>query len=73
MWVPTQTDAVEMFARHFEARHRSGAAARARETAAALRAKGDHGGHRIWNDVADTIDHLREGERITLRRQAEMT
>ena len=64
--------AVEMFARHFEALHRSGAAIQARETAAALKAKGDVG-HRIWNDVADTIDRLRQTQRIAVRRQIERT
>jgi hypothetical protein len=73
MWVPTQDDAVEMFARQFEARHRSGSATRARETAAALKAKGDHGGHKIWNNVANTIDRLRQKERLALRRQIETT
>jgi predicted phage gp36 major capsid-like protein len=72
MWVPAQDEAVEMFARHFEAFHRSGSAKRARETAAALKANGDHGGHKIWNDVADTIDRLRQKERIAFRRQIEM-
>jgi hypothetical protein len=38
-----------------KAHHRSDAATLAKETAAALKAKGDHDGHNIWNDVADTM------------------
>jgi hypothetical protein len=73
MWVPTQDEAIEMYARHFEALHRSGSATLARQTAAAMKAKGDHGGHKIWNDVADTIDRLRQTDRIASRRQLEKT
>ena len=71
MWVPTEAEAVEMFSRYFEAHYRSGAVERARETAGAMRAKGDHDGHKIWNDVAERIDHLRQTERVALRRHFE--
>jgi hypothetical protein len=47
MWVPTQSEAIEMFARHYETRHRAGAAERARRTAATLAEKGDHQGHAV--------------------------
>jgi hypothetical protein len=73
MWVPTEDEAIEMYARHFEALHRSGSATLARQTATELNAKGDRNGHRIWNDVAHTIDRLRHKERITRRRKFEMT
>lgn len=73
MWVPTQDDAIDMFARYFESRYRSGSATRAREAAAEMKAKGDHHGHKIWNDVADRIGRLRQQERIASRRQFEMT
>jgi hypothetical protein len=73
MWVPTRDEAVEMFARHLEAACRSGSARRARKTAEAMKVKGDHEGHQIWNDVADRIEHLRQTERVALRRQFEMT
>ncbi len=73
MWIPTQTEAVEMFARHLEARYRYGSAKRARDTAEQMKAKGDHSGHKIWNDVANMIDRLRQTERITHRRHFEMT
>jgi hypothetical protein len=73
MWVPTEDEAIEMFARHFEALHRSGSATLARETAKALNAKGDRDGRKIWNDVADRIDRLRHKDRIASRRQFEKT
>lgn len=71
MWIPTEAEAVEMFARYFEAHYRSGAVKRAREATCVMRAKGDHGGYKIWNDVAETIDHLRQTERVALRRHFE--
>jgi hypothetical protein len=73
MWVPTQEEVVEMYARHFEALHRSGAAALARDTAAALEAKGDSDGHKIWNEVADAIDRLSQTNRIASQRQLQKT
>jgi hypothetical protein len=54
--VPTKEEAVNMFARHFEACHRSGAAERAKQRAAALKAKGDHEGHKIWIAVACRVE-----------------
>jgi hypothetical protein len=73
MWVPTEVEAIEMYARHFEALHRSGSATLARETAMALKAKGDRDGYKIWNDVADTIERLRQKERVAHRRRFETT
>ena len=73
MWLPTKTEAVEMFARHLKSRYRSGSAKRARKTAEAMKAQGDHEGHKIWNEVADAIEHLRQTERIALRQQFETT
>jgi hypothetical protein len=73
MWIPTKAEAVEMFALHLEARYRSGSLKRARKTAEVMKAKGDHEGHKIWNDVADRVEHLRQTERIALRRQFEAT
>src|SRR5271157_5256918 len=61
MWIPTETEAVEMFARQLVTRHRATASTRAREMAEALRRRGDVKGHRIWNAVADTADRLRQG------------
>ena len=66
MWIPTKNDAVEMFARQFGARHRNGAVRRARETAAALNAKGDHEGSQMWTAVAELIDRSQRKERRVL-------
>jgi hypothetical protein len=60
MWVPSEDEAVDMFARHFEALHRSGAATKAKEEADALNRSGDHKGHRIWTKVVERIQHLRK-------------
>jgi len=73
MWLPTQDDAVEIFARHFEALHRSGSALHARQTADRLKESGDHEGHRIWHRVADKIEDLRRDQKLVLRRAMEKT
>ena len=73
MWVPTRDDAVDMFARHFESCHRSGAVERAKQKAACLKAKGDHKGHKIWTDVARRVEELRQEDRVALRRTKERT
>ena len=73
MWVPTRDDAADMFARHFEACHRSGAVERAKQKAASLKAKGDHEGHKIWTDVARRVEGLRQEDRVALRRTKERT
>ncbi len=73
MWVPSEDDAVEMFARHFEARHRGGAIAKATEAASTLKAAGDEPGHKVWIKVADRLRLLRNADRITSRRQFETT
>jgi len=61
MWIPTRTEAVEMFARHFDARHRGGAAQTARDTARDLRDHGDIAGYEVWCEVAVTIERLQNG------------
>jgi len=65
MWMPTEDEAVEMFARHLVARHRAGASPRARQKAESLKSQGDLRGHQIWNAVADTAERLRQGNRQT--------
>ncbi len=60
MWMVTEEEAVEMFARHFAARHRAWASPRARDKAESLKGQGDLHGHKIWNAVADTVERLRE-------------
>ena len=56
MWMPTQNEAVEMYARFLSARHGKAAGKYARKTADRLLAKGDIPGHMIWNRVADTVE-----------------
>ncbi|HEV2627583.1 MAG TPA: hypothetical protein VGV41_02935 [Pseudolabrys sp.] len=69
MWRPTGSEAIDMFARHFEARHRSGAAVRARHTAAHLKDAGDMPGSAVWSEVAETIERLRSDHRHIARRR----
>jgi len=71
MWLPTEEEAVEMFARHFEALHRSGSAPRARQTAECLKKRGDNKGHQIWHRVADKIEDLRNDSLVVRRRAIE--
>ena len=71
VWLPKEDEIIDMFARHFEALHRSGAANKAHQAAADLKWTGDHHGHRIWKNVADTVERLRHRERIERRRNFE--
>jgi hypothetical protein len=71
MWLPTEEEAVEMFARHFEALHRSGSVPRARRTAESLKECGDDKGHQIWHRVADKIEDLRNDSLVEQRRAIE--
>jgi len=56
MWVPTQDEAILMFARFLKARHGTAAGNFARKTAKTLQDEGDPEGHKIWNAVADVAD-----------------
>ena len=69
MWTPTGSETIDMFARHFEARHRGGAAVQARTTAARLKDTGDLPGSAMWNEVAETIERLRSDHRHIARRR----
>jgi hypothetical protein len=60
MWVLSEDEAVDMFARHFEALHRSEAASKANQEAESLKGSGDHKGRRIWMKVVERIQHLRK-------------
>jgi hypothetical protein len=73
MWHPSEDDSVDLFARHFEALHRSGALRKAADQASTLRIAGDDRGHRLWKKVADRVRHLRHPSRVAARRQAEMS
>jgi hypothetical protein len=63
MWIPTRTEAVEMFARHFGARHLSGAVQRARDTARERKDTGDLVGYEVWCEVAVRVERLQNGDR----------
>ena len=56
MWIPTQDEAVLMYARFLKARHGAAASKLARQTAHTLQNNGDLAGYRIWNAVADATD-----------------
>jgi hypothetical protein len=70
MWAITEAEAVEMYARHFVARHNATAARRAREKADSLNLKGDARGHKIWNEVADAIDRHNQQDRHNLKKMS---
>ena len=71
MWLRTEEEAVEMFARHFEALHRSGSVPRARQAAESLKKRGDNKDHQIWHRVADKIEDLRNDSLVVRRRAIE--
>jgi hypothetical protein len=56
MWVPTQEEAIEMYARFLVAHHGRAAVRYARKAAGRLCTEGDSAGHAIWNRVADEIE-----------------
>ena len=56
MWVPTQGEAVLMYARFLKVRHGAAASEFARKTASKLQDEGDLAGYGIWNAVADAMD-----------------
>ena len=56
MWLPTQDEAVLIFAQFLKARHGAAASKLAREKAGTLQGEGDGEGYKIWNSVADAVD-----------------
>jgi hypothetical protein len=56
MWIPTQDEAVLMYARFLTARHGTAASKFARKTANTLQNEGDLEGHKLWRAVADAVD-----------------
>jgi hypothetical protein len=56
MWVPTQNEAVLIYAHFLKARHGAAASKLARKKASVLQDDGDREGHKIWNAVADAVD-----------------
>jgi len=56
MWVPTQDEAVLIYAQFLRARHGTGASNLARKAAKSLQDEGDMEGQKVWNAVADAVD-----------------
>jgi hypothetical protein len=54
----TREEAVEMYARYWMARHKQDASKLARKVATSLEHSGDYDGHKIWNELAHTIDRV---------------
>jgi hypothetical protein len=65
MWIPTQEEAVEMYARFLAARHRGSAGRYARGNAEKLLTKGDFEGYAVWNRVADALEARDKAEAVT--------
>lgn len=65
MWIPTQDEAVEMFARFLAARHGSAAGKYARKTAERLQEKGDSAGYAIWGRVANNVEDRVKQKTVT--------
>jgi len=56
MWMPTQDEAVEIYAHFLAARHGGAASHIARTTADKLKTEGDFDGQMVWNLVADAVE-----------------
>jgi hypothetical protein len=56
MWVPTQDEAVLIYAHFLKSRHGVAASDLARKKASSLQDDGDREGYKIWNAVADAVD-----------------
>jgi hypothetical protein len=56
MWVPTQDEAVLMYARFLSARYGVAATKLARAKASTLKDGGDLAGYKVWDAVADAVD-----------------
>ena len=58
MWLPTQEEAVDMFARYLAAHHGTAAARYARETADKLLAKGDFANEQVTLLRVPAYEHV---------------
>ena len=67
MWMPTEQEAVEMYARFLSARYGRTASASARKMARSLEQKGDRRGYEIWNGVAEAVEKFQRDKSGTLR------
>jgi len=55
-WMPTNDEAIEMYATYLTARHGRSAHRYARKTADKLHRNGDFDGYKAWSRVADAIE-----------------
>ena len=55
-----------MYARFFAARHENVASKLTRKTASSLENTGDLDGHKVWNEVAETIYRHRQDQCMAL-------
>jgi len=56
IWLPTQDEAVLMYAQFLRTRHGAAASKLARKKAQTLQDEGDVEGHKVWSAVADAVD-----------------
>jgi hypothetical protein len=56
MWMPTNDEAIEMYANYLTARHGRSAHRYARKTADKLQRNSDFDGYKAWSRVADAIE-----------------
>ena len=56
LWMPTQDDAVEIYARYLMGRHGKSAHRYAHKTADKLKREGDLEGYSAWGRVADAVE-----------------
>ena len=68
MWMPTEQEAVQMYARFWSARYGRTASHSAHKMAHKMEEKGDLKGHKIWDDVAEAVEKFQHGKTGTLRR-----
>ena len=60
MWMPTQDDAIEIYARYLIGRHGKSAHHYARKTADKLKREGDLERYSAWSRVADAVERTAE-------------
>ena len=72
MWIPTQAEGIEMFARFWSARHGVRASDSARKIAKSFELNGDLEGQKAWDKVADVIERREQESRRAVRQESVM-
>jgi hypothetical protein len=72
MWIPTQAEGIEMFARFWTARRGKRASNSARKIAKSFELKGDLEGQKAWDNVADAIERREQESRRAVRQESVM-